>query len=263
MATANNAQGTANQAAASAVVQNSNFTVDLSAWSFSASPGPVAGGEFYQEALTGSPYAPIPTYLVHAGQVGQTSAYADNASNIPVQPGQQVIGVVALRSLSANSTARAQTYLKFFDASGTYLGFIGGSPILNPSSGPSQLNCTAKGSAPANAAFVRISILYTNHTSGYITATCARITPTLSNLDDLPDLVGGSYQRTPVMSGSAIVVSNANFEAPVDPQGNIPGWTPVNAGTIAYNTSSPYSGAQSLEITGHGTANFGAVTPKF
>jgi predicted phage tail protein len=262
-ARADAAQATADQANTSAVVQNSNFTVDLTAWSFTASPGPVAGGEFFQEQLTGSPYAPIPTYLVHTGKAGQTSAYADNASNIPVQPKQQVIGVVALRALGANSTARAQVYLKFYDASGTYLDFIGGVPLLNPSSGPSQLNCTAKGSAPANAAFVSISILYTNHTSGYITATCARITPTLSDLDDLPDKAGGSYQRTPVMPGSSISVANANFEAPSDPQGNIPGWIPDTGATLAYNTSAPYSGAQCLEITGHGSANFGARTPSF
>lgn len=259
-AKADAAQATANQAVLSTVVQNANFTDNLDGWTFEATPGPVGGGEFYQESLGGSPYAPIPTYLVHAGVSVGSSAYAVNQSNIPVQPGQQVIGVVSLRSLGANSTARAQSFIRFYNASGGYLGFLPGTPLLTGTGSPDRLNSTAKGPAPAGAAFAKICVLYTNHTSGYITATCAQLTATISNQDDLPD--GASYTRNAASSGSAIVVGNANFEAPIDPQGNVPGWIPDSGATLAYSAAA-FSGSQCLEVTGHGTVNFGARTPNF
>lgn len=245
---AQDAQDGADQAGASAVVQNSNFTKNLNGWAFEATPGPVGGSEFQRgTSAANSPYAPIPTHLIHNGVAGQTSAYAVNQSFIAVQAGQQVVASVALRSLSANSSARAQAFVRFYDKSGAYLGFVGGLPLLDPS-GTTQLNSTVKGPAPANAAFGRICILYTNHTSGVITATCAMLTATITNQDDLPD--GDSYSRTPAMTFHSETVDNATFASPIDTQGNVPGWAPFSGATLAYFVSAAYNNANVLDITG-------------
>lgn len=222
-ARADAAQDAADQAGVSTSVRNANFTGSTAGWSFTASPGPVAGGEFYQEATTNSPYPPIATYLVHAGQAGQSSAYADNLAYLPVAPGQVVTGVVCLQAFSANAGAYAAAVLKWYDASGTFLSITSGQPTCGP--GGSYLQCNSKAQAPApnNAAFVRLSILYINHTSGFINATACRVSGQLTNLDDLPD--SATYIKGTATVGTSLVIPNSNFQMLADSSGKIPGWT--------------------------------------
>lgn len=247
-ARADAAQDAADQAGVSTSVRNANFTGSTAGWSFTASPGPVAGGEFYQEATTNSPYPPIATYLVHAGQAGQSSAYADNLAYLPVAPGQVVTGVVCLQAFSANAGAYAAAVLKWYDASGTFLSITSGQPTCGP--GGSYLQCNSKAQAPApnNAAFVRLSILYVNHTSGYINATACRVSGQLTNLDDLPD--GSSYVRGAGLIGTAVAIPNSTFQMALDANGKVPGWTnPSGYGGFSISTASHQLGKQALLLS--------------
>lgn len=254
---AQDAQDEADQTRASAVVQNSNFTKNLNGWTFEATPGPVGSTEFQRgTTAANSPYAPIPTHLIHNGVGVETSAYAVNSSYIAVQAKQQVVGSVALRALSGvNSGARAQAFVRFYDKDGNYLGFLAGSPLLDPVAAP-QLNSTVKGPAPTGAAFGRICILYSGHTAGVITATCAMLTATITDQDDLPD--GSSYSRS--MNGfHSETVDNATFSLPIDKYGNVPGWQGWQGpSSIGYAFDATYN-ANVLAVTTSG-ANQGVET---
>ncbi|HEX5305754.1 MAG TPA: hypothetical protein VFW82_06705 [Dyella sp.] len=256
-ARADAAQDAADQAGLSTSVRNANFTGSTAGWSFTANPGPVAGGEFYQEATVNSPYPPIATYLVHAGQAGQSSAYANNLAYLPVAPGQVVTGVVCLQAFSANAGAYAAAMLKWYDASGTFLTITSGQPACGPGGSYLQCNSKAQAPAPSNAAFVRLSILYVNHTSGYINATACRVSGQLTSLDELPD--GSIFQRS-MQGWVSELVDNADFELALDSAGNVPGWSSYGGATLSLSTSSPFSGAQKLQVSSDAGANFGAIS---
>jgi hypothetical protein len=88
---------------------------------------------------------------------------------------------------------------------------------------------------------------------------------TNKKLDYIADT--GSYAKQPVMGGSAIVIPNANFAAPVDANGAIPGWVPANGGVLSYFTTNvtPFTNTQCLHITASGStpSGFGTQSPNF
>jgi hypothetical protein len=193
-----------------------------------------------------------PNCARHIGGVGtSTGAYRNNGL-APCGPGQVYKTQALIKATGANGSC--YVYISWCDASGSEIGTKFGNGITGTTTNGSY----AVGAAPAGTVYARTCLAVTSHNTGYYDVDNVVCTQYPSTLDDVPD--SGSYAKQPVMSGSSIVIGNANFEAPLDAQGNVPGWTPVNGGTISYSTTAPYSGTQCLEVTGHGTANFGART---
>jgi len=167
-------------------------------------------------------------------------------------PGQRYKAQALIKAAGANGVA--YVYISWCNAAGGEIGTTTGNFVT----GTATAGSYADGVAPAGTVYARTCLAAGGHTTGYYAIDNVVCTQYPASIGEMPD--GGGYQKSPVMSGSSVVVGNANFEAPIDSMGNIPGWTPVNGGTIAYDTTTPYSGTQCLEVTGHGTANFGART---
>jgi len=253
-ALANTAQATADAAMSSSIVRNPNFAVDANYWSFSTA------ADFYRENGSNAPNPSISTYLVHQGKAGKTYEYATSTTYIPVRPGQVVVGIMCLRAASPNASARANGCINWYDSSGAFISASESKLFCGVGADFLQGNSRVSAAAPANAAIATVGVIYRNHTSGYINATTASLTPQVSSQDEVPD--GQSYVRNIVQSGSAIVVGNANFEAPLGPNGEIPGWKAINGATLAL-PGGAFSGAKCLQIVGTGTNNFGAQSPNY
>lgn len=256
-AAANNAQATANNANSAVPLVNPNFLTDLSGWSLSVP----ADFSWVSNAST-SPYAPIPTQMVHAGTAGQTLEYASNRTYNAVTPKQVVVAGCGLRAISCNSTAFATVVIDWMDSTGAYLTSSGlGSPTIGPGGTYLQGNPRISATAPDGAASAGISIRYYNHTSGTITATGCYLTPQISSQDELPD--GSIYARGTTNPGSAVTIQNPNFELPIDAQGNVPGWISHNGALLALSTSTVYEGSQSLKVTNVGGGTSAAQCAPF
>ena len=246
---------TANIANGSGTVINPNFAYDLSGW-YVTTPA-----NFYQENGANNPNPFTTTYMVHKGTSGQTFDATINDGFVNVNPGQVVVGNIAIEAFSTNSTAFAMTTIRFYDINKTAISNYAYSTIQVGSSQPYvHTNSRLSTVAPANAAFAAVGVDYHNHTSGFINISCATLTPQVGSVDEVPD--GSVYSRGVAQSGSSIVLPNANFEAPLGPQGEIPGWTSIYGSTLAYNTGTVYAGSQSLKVTSGGS-NSGAQSPQF
>lgn len=263
-AKADTAQGAANLAGSSAAVLNPKFLIDLSGWTFDTA----GSGEWYREALIHPPDSTIGTYLVHAGQAGQLTTTARNiGGGVAVTPGQSISASIAMRELGANAGSRAYVRIGWYNAAGGQItNSTQGVNICSPDSGYfTQGVSRVFGTAPAGAVRAVLEIQFDNHTSGYYTATNGYISGQPATLDEVGN--SPSYVKTPVMGGSAIVVPNANFLAPIDGAGNIPGWKSENGATLAYYTTSasPFTSVQCLHATLNGSSpsGFGARGPSF
>lgn len=164
-------------------------------WNFDAAPGAVAAGEFYAERGDSSPYAPIPTYLVHLGQTGETTAHAANQRHNPVEPGQMVAAQVAIRAVGAvNAGAYARATINWVDSTGAGLSQDASDITIGPGGTYANVaNSKLTKPAPANAAGYYVGVQYVNHTAGYITATAAVSAIQPDNADSIPESGGRKW----------------------------------------------------------------------
>ncbi len=256
------AQNTANAANTGAHVQNPVFLTDLSGWSFSTP------ANFYQQnSAAYSPYPLIPTQMVHTGTAGQTLDYASSNTSTAVTPGQVVTAGVALLNSGANAAAYAYAIIDWVDATGAYLSSTNpGAPTIGPGGTYLQGNSRASGVAPANAAAARLSIHYVNHTSGYITATNAYLTPQVASVGEVPD--GGGRYAVHAVDGNNLALIDFTQSGHVSKNlGNIADTTTrfaaiqANADNTASNTAADtahVNGATAASISdGAGRAQLG------
>lgn len=197
-----------------------------------------------------------PNCARHTGTSSPTTGAYRNNGLAPCQPGQVYKTQALIKAVGANGTC--YVYISWCNAAGGEIG----TTIGNAVTGTTTAGSYAVGAAPAGTVFARTCLAYSGQTAGDYFVDNVVCTQYPSSVGEVPD--GGGYQKTPVMGGSAIVVGNANFEAPLDPMGNVPGWKPINGAVLSYNTAGAYSGVQCLTVTGGaGTSNFGAESPRF
>ncbi|MGN6383642.1 MAG: phage tail protein [Dyella sp.] len=191
-----------------------------------------------------------PNSAKHAAGAG-TGAYR-NGGLAACLPGQVYKAQGLIKAVGANGNC--YVYISWCDASGSEIGTTPGNTIT----GTTTAGSFAVGKAPSGTVFARTCLGVTGHTAGTYYVDNVLCSQYPSSQDEVPD--GASYVRSVVMQGSAVVVPNANFEAPLAPDGTIPGWKAVGANISLSPTS--YSGSQALYILTT-SAGGGAVSQNF
>ena len=183
------AQGTANNAASTKSVINPQFLDGLSAgWTYDNAAG------FYVITNADTPDSAQPCHLGRNGQSGAPTTAARNLGYVAVQVGQTVIANCCIKAISCNVGAAAQVRISWRDSNHTELSVTLASVTCGP--GGTYLQCVSKamGQAPAGAQFAHLELYFTNHTSGYFTATSANLGVQPSTIDEVPD--GPTNSRT-------------------------------------------------------------------
>ena len=245
---------TANQTLVGIV--NPGFDLGLQGWTPESD-----ASNWYAETGTNGPNPGTTTYVVHRGST--TTTFLRNAYRAPVVAGQVIKATCKVNGISSPTGTPAIRIL-FQDISGTDIASPA-SPVKSGTAGNGVQLLSVSGVAPSNAAWAIISPGVGTGTGGYYNFDDMAWTYQPSTVDEVPN--GSSYAKTPVMPGSAIVVGNANFQAPLDSFGNIPGWSAFNGATLAYftSTASPFASTQCLQVSfsGSSPSGFGAQSPNY
>lgn len=227
---------TANQTLVGIV--NPGFDLGMQGWTPESD-----ASNWYAETGTNGPNPGTTTYMVHRGST--TTTYLRNSYRAPVVPGQIIKATCKVKGLSS-PTGTPALRLLFQDISGTDIA-TPASPVATGTVGNSTSLISVTGIAPSNAAWAIISPGVGTGAGGYYTFDDMAWTYQPNTVDEVPD--GSSYGRRVAMSGSAIVVDNANFEAPLDTYGNVPGWSGIGANLSYATGGGVYAGTKSLTVT--------------